>query len=134
MSRSGPACRPPRRRPRRRPLECRFRTLRPLRRGPRSRSKGSDRGMNEPPANSDPETCARFLRELGASGAQILPIAEAALALASFERPRVDLARYHDHLRLLARDVGAHPDAAGDLAARARALNEIVLLKYGYSG
>src|SRR5439155_19099399 len=54
--------------------------------------------------------------------------------LASFERPRVDLARYHDHLRLLARDVGAHPDTAGDLAARARALNEIILLKYGYSG
>ena len=90
--------------------------------------------MNEPPATSDPETCARFLRELGASGARILPIGEAALALASFERPGVDLARYHDHLRLLARDVGRHPGAAGDLAARARALSEIVLLKYGYSG
>src|SRR6202022_1462797 len=56
--------------------------------------------MNEPPANSDPETCTRFLRELGASGARVLPIAE----------------------------------AAGDLAARARALNEIILLKYAYSG
>ena len=90
--------------------------------------------MNEPPASSDPETCARFLRDLGASGERVLPIAEAALALAAFERPRVDLGRYRDHLRLIARDVGQHPGAAGDLAARARALNEIVLLKYGYSG
>jgi len=90
--------------------------------------------MNEPPANSDPETCTRFLRELGASGARVLPIAEAALALASFERPHVDFGHYRDHLRLVARDVGKHPDAAGDLAARARALNEIILLKYAYSG
>jgi regulator of sirC expression with transglutaminase-like and TPR domain len=90
--------------------------------------------MNEPPANSDPETCTRFLRELGASAARILPLAEAALALASFERPRVDFGHYRDHLRLVARDVGKHPDAAGDLAARARALNEIILLKYAYSG
>jgi regulator of sirC expression with transglutaminase-like and TPR domain len=90
--------------------------------------------MNEPPTSSDPEACARFLRELGASRAQILPIAEAALALASFERPRVDFAHYRDHLRLIARDVGRHPEAAGDLTARARALNEIILLKYGYSG
>jgi regulator of sirC expression with transglutaminase-like and TPR domain len=90
--------------------------------------------MNEPPETSDPETCARFLRDLGASGERVLPIAEAALALASFERPRVAFKRYRDHLRLLARDVGRHPGAAGDLAAHARALNEIILLKNGYSG
>jgi len=90
--------------------------------------------MNELPATSDPETCALFLRELGVSGARILPIAEAALALASFERPRVDFGHYRDHLQLIARDVGQHHDAAGDLAARTRALNEIILLKYGYSG
>jgi len=90
--------------------------------------------MSEPPETYDPETCARFLRDLAASGTQILPIAEAALALASFERPRVGPARYRDHLRLLARDVGRHAGAAGDLAARAQALNEIILLKHGYSG
>jgi regulator of sirC expression with transglutaminase-like and TPR domain len=90
--------------------------------------------MAEPPATSDPETCARFLRELGSSGAQVLPIAEAALALASFERPRVDLARYRDHLRLISRDVGRHRGAGGDLFARAAALNDVILLKYGYSG
>jgi regulator of sirC expression with transglutaminase-like and TPR domain len=90
--------------------------------------------MAEPPETSDPETCARFLRELGASGAQVLPIAEAALALAAFERPRVDLGRYRDHLRLISRDVGRHQRAGGDLAARAGALNDVILLKNGYSG
>jgi hypothetical protein len=90
--------------------------------------------MSAPPVTSDPETCARFLRELGGAGEGVLPIAEAALALASFERPRVGFRRYRDHLRLLARDVGRHPGAVGDLAARARALSEIILLKYGYSG
>jgi regulator of sirC expression with transglutaminase-like and TPR domain len=90
--------------------------------------------MSEPPKIYDRETCARFLRDLGGPGDPVLPIAEAALALASFERPRVGPARYREHLYLLARDVGRHPGAAGDLAARARALNEIILLKHGYSG
>ena len=90
--------------------------------------------MISPPERYDPQTCANFLRELGASGKRILPIAEAALALASFERPRVGPARYREHLQVLARDVGSHPGAAGDVAERAGALNEIVLLKYGYSG
>src|SRR5438477_3775810 len=90
--------------------------------------------MIQPPERYDPETCANFLRELGASGERVLPIAEAALALASFERPRVPPTHYREHLQLLARDVGRHPGAAGNAAARARALNEIMLLKYGYSG
>src|SRR5260370_25156228 len=90
--------------------------------------------MIRPPESYGPEHCANFLREVGASGERILPIAEAALALASFERPRVGPTRYREHLQLLARDVGHHPRAAGDVAERARALNEIVLLKYGYSG
>src|SRR5215813_4457612 len=90
--------------------------------------------MTEPPENYDPEICARFLRDLGASGEPVLPIAEAALALASFERPRVGPSRYREHLRLLARDVGRNAGAAGDVAARGRALNEVILLKYGYTG
>jgi regulator of sirC expression with transglutaminase-like and TPR domain len=90
--------------------------------------------MSEPPDSYDPETCARFLQSLGSSGERVLPIAEAALALASFERPHIGPARYREHLRLLARDVGQHPGATGDLAARARALSEIILLKHGYSG
>src|SRR5438874_13046926 len=82
----------------------------------------------------DAEQCARYLRELGAAASPVLPIGEAALALASFERPRVGLSRYRQHLTTLARDVGRHAGAAGDLGARAPALNEIILLKYGYSG
>ena len=90
--------------------------------------------MIELPDAFDPEQCARYLRELGAAGSPVLPIGEAALALASFERPRVGLSRYRHHLATLARDVGRHAGAAGDLAARAHALNEIILLKHGYSG
>jgi regulator of sirC expression with transglutaminase-like and TPR domain len=90
--------------------------------------------MSELPDRYDPKICADFLREVGASGERILPIAEAALALASFERPRVGPAPYREHLRLLARDVGRHPGSSGDAAARAGALNEIILLKYGYTG
>jgi regulator of sirC expression with transglutaminase-like and TPR domain len=86
--------------------------------------------MNEPP--DDPEAAARFLHELAARDS--LPIGEAALALASFERPRVGLARYRQHLAALARDVGRHAAAGGSLADRARALNEVILLKYGYCG
>src|SRR5579884_526410 len=90
--------------------------------------------MIAPPQTYDAESRARFLRALGALGEATLPIAEAALALASVERARADLGHYRDHLRLLARDVGRHAGAQGDLAARGRALNEIILLKYGYSG
>jgi len=94
--------------------------------------------MSELPDTFDLEQCASYLREIAASASPILPIGEAALALASFERPRVGLARYRQHLATIARDVGRHRgangDPKGDLAARAEALNEIILLKYGYSG
>src|ERR1700757_4486352 len=117
-----------------RPRAGRSQGRRPPHRRPRLRSKSSDGGMSEPPETSDPEIYGRFLRELGSSDGRVLPIAEAALALASFDRPRVNLTRYREHLQLLARDVSRHPGAVGGLAARARALNEIILLKYGYSG
>jgi regulator of sirC expression with transglutaminase-like and TPR domain len=87
------------------------------------------------PDSYDPEGCARFLRALGAGRGEVLPIAEAALALASFERPRVGLGRYTRHLAALARDVGRHAaGGAAGLSEQVRALNEIILLKYGYSG
>jgi len=90
--------------------------------------------MSELPDHFDLEGCARFLRDLGASRATTLPLAEAALALASFERPRVALARYRQHLTTLARDVGRRGAGGTDLGAQAQALNEIILLKHGYSG
>lgn len=90
--------------------------------------------MVDLPDAYDPEQCAQFLRGLGTLNAPVLPIAEAALAFASFERPRVALDRYRQHLAALARDVGRHPASRGPLDERVRALNEIMLLKYGYSG
>lgn len=99
--------------------------------------------MSAPP-HYEPESRDRFLRELAAGNGPVLPLAEAALALASVERARVDPGHYRDHLHALARDVGRHAaslqsavparEGSGDLAARARALNEIILLKYGYCG
>jgi regulator of sirC expression with transglutaminase-like and TPR domain len=90
--------------------------------------------MSELPDGFDPEKCARYLRALTATASPVLPIGEAALALASFDRPLVGLARYRQHLATLARDVGRHAGGAAALADRARALNEIILLKHGYSG
>ena len=90
--------------------------------------------MSELPDTFDPGQCARYLQDLAAAASPVLPIGEAALALASFERPRVGLARYRQHLATIARDVGRHAGTAGGLPARAEALNEIILLKYGYSG
>jgi regulator of sirC expression with transglutaminase-like and TPR domain len=90
--------------------------------------------MSGLPDTFDLDQCARFLRELGAAQSATLPIAEAALALASFDRPRVALARYRQHLRALARDVGRRAAADPGLVAQAGALNEIILLKHGYSG
>jgi regulator of sirC expression with transglutaminase-like and TPR domain len=90
--------------------------------------------MSGLPDKFDLAQCERFLRDLGTSSLPVLPIAEAALALASFDRPRVALARYSRHLKAIARDVGRRAGDAEELAARANALNEIILLKHGYSG
>jgi regulator of sirC expression with transglutaminase-like and TPR domain len=90
--------------------------------------------MSELPDAFDPEECARYLREITALSSPMLPIGEVALALASYERPRVGLQRYRQHLATIARDVGRHSGAGGALAARVQALNEIILLKHGYSG
>jgi regulator of sirC expression with transglutaminase-like and TPR domain len=90
--------------------------------------------MSGLPDGYDLAACERFLRDVGAMQSPILPIAEAALALASFDRPRVGLGRYSRHLTALATDVARRAGTATDLAARANALNEILLLKHGYSG
>jgi regulator of sirC expression with transglutaminase-like and TPR domain len=86
------------------------------------------------PAADDPESCERFLRTLGASDAGVWPLAEAALALAVLEQNRAAAARYRKELVRLAADVGRHNGARGDLAARAGALSEVILLQHGYSG
>jgi regulator of sirC expression with transglutaminase-like and TPR domain len=90
--------------------------------------------MSGLPDRYDLEQCVEFLRELGERNSPLLPIADAALALASFDRPRVGLARYTRHLRTLAQDVGRRTGGVATLEARANALNEIMILKHGYSG
>ena len=47
----------------------------------------------------------RRLALIGAEPDKRIDIGEAALALASFDRPRVGLERYRDHLAELAREV-----------------------------
>lgn len=90
--------------------------------------------MSGLPDKYDLAQCAKFLRELGEINAPVMPIADAALALASFDRPRVGLARYSRHLHTLAQDVGRRAGSAATLEAHASALNEIMILKHGYTG
>ncbi len=76
------------------------------------------------------------LREIGAQADQAIDLAEAALALAWLDRPRVEPERYRHHLRLLVRDVAdaAGGPAAGRLDRRVAALNQVIVGKYGYAG
>jgi regulator of sirC expression with transglutaminase-like and TPR domain len=90
--------------------------------------------MSGLPASYDEEGRTRYLRTLAGYGDRPLPVAEAALALGSLDRPHVDLTRYRDHLDRLARDVGRHAGAAGTIGEKVRALNETLLLRYGYAG
>jgi len=74
-----------------------------------------------------------YLKSLAALGEAPWPIGEAALALASLDRPRVALARYREHLQALATDVAAAALAI-DETGRARALSSVIAGAYGYRG
>jgi regulator of sirC expression with transglutaminase-like and TPR domain len=76
----------------------------------------------------------RLLRAVAAAGDAPVAIAEAALALATFDRPRVDLARYKHHLATLACDIAGEARAANGAADCIAALNAVILGKYGYAG
>lgn len=82
----------------------------------------------------DRDGALRYLKALPAPEEAVLPIGTAALALASLDRPRVDLERYHRHLALLARDVGAAAAGAVDARQRAEALATVILGTHGYAG
>jgi regulator of sirC expression with transglutaminase-like and TPR domain len=79
----------------------------------------------------DRATAEAFLRGIAGRGEATLPLAEAALALAALDRPRVDLARYHHHLAALGREVG---EAASGAADPVEALNGVIIGRYGYAG
>jgi len=74
------------------------------------------------------------LRHIGAAPDAPFDLARAALALATFERPRVGLERYHRHLDELAGDVAAATVAATTPEARLEALNSTLIGAHGYSG
>jgi regulator of sirC expression with transglutaminase-like and TPR domain len=91
--------------------------------------KAPDRDLGDDAAGE------RLLREIGIAAAEgPIELAEAALALAARDRPRVDAARYRHHLAVLARDVGATGAAARHIGERVAALNGIIFGTYNYAG
>jgi regulator of sirC expression with transglutaminase-like and TPR domain len=82
----------------------------------------------------DRDTARAFLRELAAAGDAPLPIAYAALAFASLDRPQVDLVRYRQHLDELSREVTLAAAAADTIEARASALNAALVGAHRYEG
>jgi regulator of sirC expression with transglutaminase-like and TPR domain len=86
------------------------------------------------PRFNDRSGAEALLRDVAGFGERPLPLAEAALALAALDRPRVDLARYRQHLAALAQEVGEAAAAARDASQRIAALNAVILERYGYQG
>ena len=76
------------------------------------------------------------LAALAAQTGAALDVAEAALLLASLDRPRVPLERYREHLATLAREVGAlvPAGAAHNIRRRADALAAVIARRFGYGG
>jgi regulator of sirC expression with transglutaminase-like and TPR domain len=75
---------------------------------------------------------ARLIR-LGRLPDAEIDLAEAALVLASIDRPRVPVEPYRRHLARLAADVGAYVgDEDAPLGLRAEALGQVIAKRYGY--
>src|SRR5690606_16043480 len=86
------------------------------------------------PMSADLDAEAR-LRAMGELPDDAIDIGEAALLLGSFDRPRVGLGRYRDHLDRLAADTaGGLRPGEDDLRGRIRALNETLVDRHGYAG
>ena len=76
-----------------------------------------------------------LLRAMGERPDEAIDLGEAALLLGSFDRPRVGLQRYRDHLAALADDTAAIlRERGGGLADRIAALNAVIVGRYGYAG
>ena len=75
-----------------------------------------------------------LLRRLGESPDEDIDIAEAALLLASLDRPGVALGRYRDHLKLIAADLAKAAHGLDTLEQRVTALNDTIFVTYGYEG
>lgn len=76
-----------------------------------------------------------LLRAFGDRPEAAIDIGEAALLLGSFDRPRVGLQRYRDHLDALARDTeAALPRDGAGLDARIAAITVAIVDRHGYGG
>ncbi|HUN48360.1 MAG TPA: transglutaminase-like domain-containing protein [Stellaceae bacterium] len=82
----------------------------------------------------DRDGALSYLKALAAEAGAVLPIGTAALALASLDRPRVDLERYHRHLAVLARDLAEAASGAANGREQAAALAEVILRAHRYAG
>jgi regulator of sirC expression with transglutaminase-like and TPR domain len=72
------------------------------------------------------------LRRVGTDRKDRIDVAGTALVLAGLDRPAVPLARYRDHLGLLADDLRSVAAGADSLEARIAALGDVVFGAYGY--
>lgn len=78
----------------------------------------------------------KSLGELGTLADDEIDLAEAALVLASAERPRAGLEPYRRHLARISAEVGAYADSARgplSLGDQADALSHVLTRRYGYS-
>ncbi|UCH74985.1 MAG: transglutaminase family protein [Rhodospirillales bacterium] len=80
------------------------------------------------------EDAETLLRRVGRDAANTIDIAGVALVLAGLDRPGVPLARYHDHLDLLAEDLRRASADAESIEARILAVREVLFAAYGYEG
>ena len=85
-----------------------------------------------PDSTRDAEALLKGIGEGADSGFDIF---EAALALAALERPRVDLARYREHMTKLAQDVEKNTrDSPDSLEECVTALRQVIFVENGYQG
>ena len=89
-------------------------------------------------SSSEPDDPRDYLRRVAELPDDAIELAEAALRLASLDRPQVSLERYRHHLSLLVRDAGEEsrrlPREGDTLEARIAALNHVIYGRYGYRG
>jgi len=96
------------------------------------------------PSNADPGAAAANiaaartrLEALSTVADAEIDLADAALALACFDRPEVAPERYREHLALLARDVAdrfAEAGTSDTIDGRCASINEILYVQEGYRG
>jgi len=90
--------------------------------------------------NEERNEAEAVLRRIARTKGPVVDIAEAALALASFDRPRVALERYRHHLTVLAQDLAEATAGEGSgesglsIERRQALLSAIMVEKHGYEG